>query len=255
MPRQKRTLSKTDFYHVIIRGANRQEIFHDEDDRIEFINIIERKRRDFPLVIHAWCQMGNHVHFLIKCPMEKLSLFMKRIGVSYVKYYHGKYKTNGHLFQDRFKSEEVETEHYLLTVVRYIHQNPVIAGITNKPNEWKWSSCSAYYHENGPFSSLIETSLIMNFFNHSIPHFKTFNEETKKQDWCMSAFTDTNRLSDQQARKLIAAKVGTEILPHIKSLPKEQRDPILHQIKQIPHLSIRQAARLLGVSQSLIYRA
>ncbi|WP_152554768.1 hypothetical protein [Metabacillus indicus] len=69
---------------------------------------------------------------------------MKRLGISYAKYYNWKYRTSGHLFQDRFKSENIENSHYLLTATRYIHQNPVKAGIVRFPSEWKWSSCSGY---------------------------------------------------------------------------------------------------------------
>lgn len=87
--------------------------------------------------MYAWCLMNNHVHLLLKEGIEPISTTMKRIGVSFVWYYNGKYNTNGHLFQDRFKSEKVESDQYLLTVIRYIHQNPVKAGIVKSVDEWK----------------------------------------------------------------------------------------------------------------------
>ncbi|WP_092501783.1 hypothetical protein [Virgibacillus subterraneus] len=85
--------------------------------------------------------MNNHTHLLLKQREESLSTTMKRIVVSYVNYYHWKYRTNGHLFQDLLKRENVETTQCLLTVIRYIHQNPIKARMTYKIDEWKWSSC------------------------------------------------------------------------------------------------------------------
>jgi putative transposase len=89
--------------------------------------------------------MSNHVHLLLREGSEDISITMKRIGVSFVSYYNWKYWTTGHLFQDRFKSENMETTEYLLTVTRYIHQNPIKAGIANKVDEWRWSSCVGYF--------------------------------------------------------------------------------------------------------------
>lgn len=84
--------------------------------------------------------MGNHVHILIKEGKEDLGNVMRRIGASYVYWYNVKYDRVGHLFQDRFKSEAVEDNRYLLSVLRYIHQNPLKAGIVSDIREYKWSS-------------------------------------------------------------------------------------------------------------------
>lgn len=88
--------------------------------------------------------MDNHVHILIREGKEPLSKVMKRIGVSYVYWYNWKYERNGHLFQDRYKSEPVEDDKYLLTVIRYIHQNPLKAGIVDSIDQYQWSSHHEY---------------------------------------------------------------------------------------------------------------
>ena len=75
--------------------------------------------------------MSNHIHLLLKEGEEDLGTLFKRIGASYVYWYNWKYNRTGHLFQDHFKSEPVEDDTYLLTVLRYIHQNPLKAGITH----------------------------------------------------------------------------------------------------------------------------
>ena len=88
--------------------------------------------------------MGNHIHLLIKPEKEPLEQVFKRIGGRYVYWYNVKYQRVGHLFQDRFKSEPVEDDSYFLTVIRYIHQNPVKAGLCKNIKDYKYSSYAEY---------------------------------------------------------------------------------------------------------------
>ena len=134
VPRMARVKSNTGVYHLIWRGANRQEIFHDEEDWRMFLNNLKKYKVKLNFSMYAWCLMGNHLHLLMKEGDENISNTMKRIGVSYARYYNRKYRTTGHLFQDRFRSENVEERAYFLTVVRYIHQNPVKAGMVLRPD-------------------------------------------------------------------------------------------------------------------------
>ena len=135
MPRHARRRSSSGIYHVILRGANRQEIFHKEEDRIRFLDTLNRYRIKNGVRVLAWCLMDNHVHLLLREQDNNLSDLMKRLGISYASYYNWTYGTNGHLFQDRFKSEVVESYGYLARVVRYIHMNPVKAGLSPKTGE------------------------------------------------------------------------------------------------------------------------
>ncbi|GAA0442109.1 hypothetical protein GCM10008983_18990 [Lentibacillus halophilus] len=145
MARKARVKSKSGIYHVMLRGVNRQEIFHEDEDCEKYLEIIKKYKARTAIKVYAWCLMNNHVHLLLKEGNEPLATTMKRIGVSYVRYYNWTYRTTGHLFQGRFRSENVETSTYLLTVTRYIHQNPVKAAIRTKVDKWKWSSCLGYY--------------------------------------------------------------------------------------------------------------
>ena len=87
--------------------------------------------------------MSNHIHLLIEEGREDLGIVFRRIGARYVYWYNRKYKRSGHLFQDRYKSEAVKNDKYLLTVLRYIHQNPIKAGIENDIRKYPWSSYNA----------------------------------------------------------------------------------------------------------------
>lgn len=168
MPRGKRTKSETGIYHVMNRGANRQEIFHDKEDFQRFLDTIVRYKKSSEMKVYSWCLMNNHFHLLLKEGKENLSDTMKRIGLSFVQYYHAKYGTTGPLCQDRFKSENVESEKYLLTVVRYIHQNPVKAGMIHCADDWKWSSCLGYYGKDCYPSNLLDKYYVLRKFSSDL---------------------------------------------------------------------------------------
>ncbi|WP_051254978.1 transposase [Pontibacillus marinus] len=102
-------------------------VFHRDEDRLRFLDTLKRYKLENEIQVLAWCLMDNHVHLLLKEKDKSISALMKRLGISYASYYNWTYRTNGHLFQDRFKSEVVESDSYLATVVRYIHMNPVKA--------------------------------------------------------------------------------------------------------------------------------
>lgn len=257
MSRGARMKSRSGIYHVMLRGANRQEIFHDDEDCIKFLDIIGKYKMKSGLEVYAWCLMNNHVHLLLKEGNEDISITMKRIGVSFVCHYNWKYKTTGHLFQDRFKSENVETNKYLFTVIRYIHQNPVKAGIVNRVDDWRWSSCLGYYGKNDP-RKLLNHDFILKMLSADITIakeiFKEFNERNNT-DTCLDNRVNKRRLTDEEARLEMKKLLGEIELPHIKSFPRLKRNEVLRKIKEIDGLSQRQAARILGVSPALIFKA
>ena len=95
--------------------------------------------------LYGYCLMGNHVHLLIKEEKEGIEQIFRRVGARFVYWYNLKYELCGHLFQDRYKSEAVENDEYLLTVLRYIHHNPIKAGLSKGLEEYRWSSYNEYW--------------------------------------------------------------------------------------------------------------
>jgi len=258
MVRTAREKSRSGIYHVMWRGANRQEIFHDEEDCRRFLQTTQKYKLVSEMQVYAWCLMNNHVHFLLKEGNEELSSTMKRMGVSYAWYYNQKYGTTGHLFQDRFRSEQVESRRQFFTVVRYIHQNPVKAGMVSKVDEWKWSSCLNYYGIKNEFRGLLDQNFIFQMIaddpTEALNRFKEFNEG-ENQDECLEDMPVKRRLTDEQARVEIRNLLGSVEIAQIKGLPAVERTPILQEVKKIKGLSQRQAARILGVSAKLISKA
>ncbi len=149
MPRKAREKSSTGIYHVMLRGINGQIIFEDNEDYEKMIQVIKEYKEVCGYEINAFCLMSNHVHLLIKEGKEVLGIIFRRIGSKFVYWYNLKYRRSGHLFQDRFKSEEVEDDKYFLSVLRYIHQNPIKAGIVDNIRSYPWSSYKEYFNRNG----------------------------------------------------------------------------------------------------------
>ncbi|ADU32070.1 transposase [Evansella cellulosilytica] len=258
MARQARKKSRTGIYHIMWRGVNGQEIFHDDKDRYTFLDILLKYKEEMGLSVYAWCLMSNHVHLLIKEGNESISTTMKRIGVSYVSHYNWKYSTRGALFQDRFRSENVETEKYMRTVVRYIHQNPVKAKLVNEVQWWRWSSCNEYYGGKVYPAKLLDEAFILGLFSDDVvlgrALFKEYNER-KNDDECLEESVYVKRLSEAAVRTEMEKVLGPVGITQVKSLSKKKRTTLLRNIKKIDGISQKQISRILGISPNLVYKA
>ena len=256
MPREARQKSQSGIYHILMKCRDKQLLFYEEDDYNRFLETVSRYKEQTGIKVYGWCLMSNHVHLLIKEGREALSTTMKRLTVSYAWYHKSKYDVTGHLFQDRYRSENVETDEYLLTVTRYIHQNPVRTELADKCSDWRWSSCRGYYDMPYHPSSLLDSEAVLSVMSaqreKAIEQFIEFNEAENK-DECLED-TYLKRVDDEQAEKKIMAISGVNKVSEIKNFPKEERDRIIKAVKKADGITQRQIARLLGVSQSLVHR-
>jgi len=148
----------------MLRGNERRNIFLNEDDKMRFIETLYQKKQKDKFYLHAFCLMDNHVHLMISEGTEDIAKIIKRIAVSYVFYFNKKYKRVGHLFQDRFKSEIVENDAYVLSLARYIHQNPVKANLVKSPGEYKWSSYYWYLNEKSNMPNVLDKEITIRLF-------------------------------------------------------------------------------------------
>lgn len=246
MPRTARKRSASGYYHVLIRGIGKQNIFEDDEDRQRFIDTLKRYKQELTFEIHAYCLMGNHIHILIKDIEDKLDLILKKIEGSYAYYFNWKYERVGHLFQDRFKSEVIEDDGYYLTVLRYIHQNPVKAGLA-RIEKYKWSSYSEYVLS----SSMTDTEFALELLGGKEKYIE-FMSETNETN-CLEII-DTNRLTDEKAIAIIRKKYKVKNAQVVQEFPIEQRNQVLHQLKE-EGLSVRQLSRLTGLNRGVVLKA
>ena len=148
MPRQPRIFVPGLTLHVIQRGAGRAAMFHDDDDYEMFIECLRAAARQSGTDVHAMVLMTNHLHLMVTPhDASSLSRTMQQLGRCYVPHYNRRYERVGALWQGRYRAIHVETEHYWLTCLRYVEQNPVRAGMVMTPAAHRWSSYHA--HANG----------------------------------------------------------------------------------------------------------
>lgn len=152
-------------YHIILRGNERKNIFISDDDRKRFIETLERMKEKYNFELEAYCLMDNHVHLIIDDNGNDISQIMKSINTSYAVYFNRVYQRVGHLFQDRFKSEGVSDDTYLMSLSAYIHNNPVRAGIVKQPEEYIWSSMNEYIGKRK--NQIVRINRILSLFSPS----------------------------------------------------------------------------------------
>ena len=246
MPRQARRKSESGVYHIMLRGINKQVIFEDEEDVIKFLETLKKYKEISGYKIYAYCLMSNHIHLLLKVEKEDIDLVIKRIASSYVYWYNLKYKRNGHLFQDRYKSEPVENDSYFLTVVRYIHQNPLKAGLCNSVDGYCFSSYNEYVKK----SDLVDTDFCLGIIDKE--QFVDFNNEYN-EDVCLEIEKDNFRLTDDEAREIIFKITKCRTVTQFQDLNTDKRDKYL-KILRDNGLSIRQISRLTGIGFNIVRR-
>jgi REP element-mobilizing transposase RayT len=132
------------FYHVILRGNHREPLFRNEADRGVLNAITADVIERFHLRVHAFCWMTNHLHLAVQGAETPLGQPMQRIAMRYSRYFHKRTRRIGHLFERRYRAILVDADSYLLELVRYIHRNPVRAGMVTDAEDYPWSSHRAY---------------------------------------------------------------------------------------------------------------
>lgn len=150
MARPLRLEAEGAVYHVIARGNERKAVFRDDRDRQEYLDRLIRCRERFGLRVLAFCLMGNHLHLAVERGPTKLSRVMLALQSSYTQRFNRRHGRVGHLFQGRYKAFLIEKDRYLLALVRYIHRNPLEAGLSARAEDYAWSSDRLYRARKPP---------------------------------------------------------------------------------------------------------
>jgi len=144
MPRKPRLHVAGGLYHAILRGNHRQVIFQADADYLAFEDILGAALDRYAARLHAYCWMPNHVHLAVQVSDAPLGRLMHLVASRYARRTQRKVPTTGHLFERRYRAKLVASDQYLFALIRYIHLNPVRAGLTSDPAGYRWSSHRAY---------------------------------------------------------------------------------------------------------------
>lgn len=257
MPRVARKRSASGIHHIMVRGINQQDIFHYDEDREKFIDILKKTKQISQFELYGYCLMNNDVHLLLREGPENLSQIMKRIGIAYVYWYNNKYERSGHLFQDRFKSQNVEDDDYLLRVLRYIHQNPMKAHVVEEMDQYPWSSYHGYKQEGTDKEGLIDRDFVFGLFAEegkvARDAYCAYMAEPQQEKYL--EHTEKKKCTDEEAKlaleELLQAK-SIHILHHVE---KSRRDEVLRILRKMDGISIRQIERITGIGRNVIANA
>ena len=232
-----------------MRGVNRQPIFENDGDRLHFMSVLKECKEISGFRLHAFCLMPNHLHFLIEPAGEPLDLVFRRIGIRYAVWYNRKHQRAGHLFQDRFRSENVENDLYYMTVLRYILQNPMKAGLEPHLGTYRWSSYPAYAKGTG---SITDTQYATELFGtrESLIDFVRMGNE----DIVMDETDPEWPLQDDDAKKIMEQITGCSATEEFRRLDRQLRNEYIRRM-YAEKLSIGQIARLAGFSKSTVHEA
>ena len=207
-------------------------------------DILSELKKEMKYEIYVYCFMSNHVHILLKEKnMGDISLIMKRLLTKYVRWYNSKYKRSGALIANRYKSKPIDVDEYFLSVVRYIHQNPIKAKITDNLIEYEWSSYSEYISDE---QGLADKEFVFSMLTKG--EFIEFHKEEEELSFIVD---DKTKIPDDEIRREILKEIGIE--PKlIGAMEKIRRNEIIKKLKN--KYSIRQLERVTGISRGVIHK-
>jgi putative transposase len=150
MPRKPRIHVPGGFYHIILRGNARQDIYFDVGDRITWQTLIEEGLGRYEHRVHAYCWMTNHIHMARQAGADPMARFMTYLSSNYARKINLRKRRSGHLFERRYRAILVQEDSYLKELVRYIHMNPIRARMVERLTDYRWSSHHAYSGQAAP---------------------------------------------------------------------------------------------------------
>ena len=248
MPRLARRVSSSGYYHVILKGNGKRVLFEMDSDKKKFLKLLERYGEKHDIKYLAWCLMDNHVHLLLLDSSCNMSKAMHDICGQFAKYYNHVNDHVGRVFQNRYTSYAIENENYLLDVMRYIHQNPLRAGIS-QTLDYPWSSYDDYIRGGW----ITSTDLILDILG-GIDGFRVFCSQIDEDVLRKIERVIRGRMTDSEALELAKHILGDELFAKFDRLGKQDRNECLCVLYEhgIPEMQI---ARITGIGRGIVQRA
>lgn len=231
------------FYHITSRGNEQKTVFKSIRDREKFLEYLESATERYHAAIHVYCLMDNHYHLMMETPSGNLPKIMAHINGAYTNYFNAKRNRFGHLFQGRYKAILVEADEYAKELSRYIHLNPVRAGLSELPEGYRWSSHSCYIGR-GKAPDWLKMDFILGYFGKSLSDsqagYKVFVDKliSREYDSPLKGVIGSTMLGSEEFIGLIKEKYISERsedkdLPALRALkPKLGIEDIENEVDQ-----------------------
>lgn len=254
MARSPRQLSKSKFYHILIRGSDGRDIFKNSSDKERVLHIVSKILEENLMSLYAYCIMDNHAHFVVEELKEDISLVMKRINVSYAAYYNKKYCMKGQVFYDRFKSEAIADFNNMLEVMRFVHNNPVKSGYVKKLCDYQWSSYLEYVQQVN--KRLVFHEKILKIFGgekgDSIDKFIRYMSQDSQDIYMESREGIELLIKSEVDRYLQKNNIKLDELGYKEN--NIHRDRLILMVNQKGGMSIRKTAEMLMLNRGIVYK-
>ena len=228
-------------------GVGTIAIFGDDADRRYFIKLLKEHLQAHAGKAHAWCLMTNHFHLLVEMPLSALAEFMRDLTSEYAARFNQKNQRKGHLFMQRFKSEPVENEAYFITVIRYIHQNPVKAFMC-PTCDYPWSSYREYLGKS--HFQIVKTEPALAAYG-GLECFIEHHSQVAFRDKCMEMMLE---IDDATALDYARRIIGEQEMSELDQMNRASRKRNLRTLKNCM-LPGKQIARITGINYDTVMRA
>jgi len=219
-------------YHVTARGNERRDIVRDDQDRDRWLALVARAVDVYRWRMFALALMDNHFHLFLQTPEPNLSAGMQHLNGSYAGYVNARHARSGHLFQGRFKAIVVEEEGHWLELSRYVHLNPVRAGLASRPEDWAWTSYGGYHRARARLDWVDYDRILDESGTDRATarrRYRAFMEQGlgRKLDSPLSAAVHGAVLGSERfverMRRLVAGRPGDSEVPDLKRLRQRDR--------------------------------
>lgn len=169
MPRKARVKTDEAIFHIMCKSISEVALFKDAEDKKKYLYLVKKYKELYKIKIYGYCLMDTHSHLVVDANGADISKVMHGINFSYAMYFNHKYKREGHLFKDRFKSKIVKNERYLKTLSLYVHNNPTdVAGYKTCPEKYGFSSLGIFLGKRRDSFKLVDYGFVMNLFGNSL---------------------------------------------------------------------------------------
>lgn len=207
-------------HHVTQRGTNKTEIFTDDQDRKTFLQYLNRWTDKTNTRILAYCLMHNHFHLLLVPEKEdELGKCLHGATFRYAQYFNQRHNRSGRLWQNRYFSCPIDKDEYLWHAARYVEENPVRAGLVEKPEDWEWSSASAKLVRDGALSL---TDWLDENEREQYLRFR-MGKETVKDNEIRKATSTGRPLGNRNFYQIIEERLRRDLLPKKGGRPRKSK--------------------------------
>jgi len=240
MPRIPRKSLESSYFHIMVQGIAKDFIFNRKEYKEEYIKFLYKYMDEFNIELFAYCIMDNHAHLLLHIEsIEEMSNYMQKINTLYAMYYNKELNNRvGHVFRNRFKSEEITNEIYLANCIKYIHNNPIKAGLVKNPKEYKYSSYKDYFYNKG---------LTLN---------KNLRELIDLDYILREDMQEENFIDIEKDIEVIIESARNKVLSQINNdaISIQEKVQIISELKEIYKIPLNKACEILNINERTFRR-